>query len=71
MLNTRDSDWLAEHGLDLSALYPNKWVAVYDGEVIGAGDTLGEAAEQAMQRRPQRDFILEQINIDVDIPHVH
>lgn len=70
MINTRDCDWLAEHGLELSERYPNQWVAVYNGEVIGAGDTLGEAAEQAMKRRPQRDFILEQINIDLDIPHV-
>ena len=70
MINTRDCDWLAQHGLELSAHYPGKWIAVHDGEVIGAGDTLSEAGEQALQRRPQHDFILEQINVDVDVPHV-
>ena len=70
MINTRDCDWLAEHGLELSALYPNKWIAVRDGEVIGVGDTVAQAHDQALKRRPERDFILEQINLDVDIPHV-
>lgn len=70
MIRTRDTDWLAEHGLELSSKYPGKWVAVYDGEIIGASTSLGEAAEQAARRRPQRDFILEQINVDVDIPHL-
>jgi uncharacterized protein DUF5678 len=70
MVNTRDCDWLAEHGLELSARYPGQWIAVRDGEVIGAGDSLAEAAEQATRRRPERDFILEQINVNVDLPHV-
>jgi hypothetical protein len=70
MINARDCDWLAEHGEELSARYPGKWVAVYDGEVIAIGDSLFEAGERALQRRPQRDFILEQINVDLDLPHV-
>lgn len=70
MIETRDCDWLAEHGLELSEKYPGKWVAVHDQEVIGVGDTLAEAGEQATRRRPQRDFILEQINVDMDLPHV-
>ncbi len=70
MIDTRDCDWLAEHGLELSARYPGKWIAVHDGQVIGVGDTVAEAHEQALQRRPQRDFILEQINVDLDVPHV-
>ena len=70
MIQTRDTDWLAEHGLELCEKYPNKWVAVHDCEVIAASDTLGETAEAALKLRPQRDFILEQINLDVDLPHV-
>jgi hypothetical protein len=68
VIRHRDCDWLAEHGLELSARYPGKWVAVYDEQVIGVGETVAEANEQAIQRRPQRDFILEQINVDVDLP---
>ena len=70
MINARDCDWLAENGLELSIKYPGKWIAVHDGQVIGVGDTLAEAGEQALQSRPHYDFILEEINVDVDVPHV-
>lgn len=70
MIATRDTDWLAEHGLELSEKYPNKWIAVHNCQVIASGDTLAEAGEKALKLRPQRDFILEQINLEVDIPHV-
>ncbi len=70
MIQTRDTDWLAEHGLELCKTYPGKWIAVHDRRVIAAGDTLAEAGEQALKLRPQRDFILEQINVEVDLPHV-
>ncbi len=70
MANTKDCDWLAEHSLDLAIWYPGKWIAVRDGRVIAVGDTLAEANREAIQKRPEHDFILEQISTDVDMPHV-
>ncbi len=69
MVNALDRDWLAEHSLELSTQFPGKWIAVRDGEVIGVGETLREANQQAILRRPEHDFILEQINVP-DLPHV-
>ncbi len=70
MINTKDCDWLAQHSLELSTRYPGKWVAVYDGQVIGVGETVLEADTQAIMKRPQHDYILEQMTVDLDMPHV-
>ncbi len=70
MVNTSDCDWLAQHGLELSQRYPGKWIAVHDGQVIGEGDSLLEADQQAARQRPQHDYILEQINVESDLPQV-
>lgn len=49
------SDWIEQHLDELGQRYPNQWVAVHDGRVVGAGDTLREATEAAERVAPPED----------------
>lgn len=64
----RDADfaWLTDHIAELFRRYAGKWIAVYNGEIIGVGVTATEAAEQARQKADDTDFILEALDADVD-----
>jgi Family of unknown function (DUF5678) len=70
MVKSSDCEWLAEHGLELSARYPGKWVAVHEGRVIGVGANMLQAEREALALCPQHDFILEEIDVESDLPHV-
>lgn len=61
-MNSADFSWLAEHGVELHEKYAGKWIAVYDGEVIGVGDTATEAAALADKKRPEGDYILQALD---------
>lgn len=62
-----DLTWLAEHGADLHEKYAGKWIAVYNGEVVGVGDTATEAAQQARKKAPDGEFILEALDPSGDV----
>jgi|CXWL01.1.fsa_nt_gi hypothetical protein len=62
-----DFSWLAEHGVELHQKYAGKWIAVYDGKVVGVGDTATEAAEHARMLAPDGEFILEALDVSGDV----
>ncbi|MDX2200620.1 MAG: DUF5678 domain-containing protein [Phycisphaerae bacterium] len=61
-----DFAWLTENSLEIQRKYAGKWIAVLNGEVIGAGSTATEAAEQAESKAPGADYILEAVETDTD-----
>lgn len=61
-MKNSDINWLADQGDELYNLYAGKWIAVYDGKVVGVGETATEAARQARQSAPDGEFILEAID---------
>jgi len=69
-MSPSDFGWLIEHGEDLVQQYDGKWIAVHDGAVVGVGDTAGEAAQQARERDPNAEFILEAVDQDADVIYV-
>jgi len=68
-VNTSDFNWLIEHGPEVYQKYAGKWIAVCRGEVIGVGGTAVEAAEQAREKDPDADFVLEAVDADSDVIH--
>lgn len=65
-MKDKDFAWLTEHGAELIRDYAGKWIAVADGKVVGIGDTAPEAAQQAAEKVPEGEFILEHVNAEVD-----
>ncbi len=59
--------WLVEHSLEIQEKYAGKWIAVHDGNIIGVGDTAPEAVEQAEQKAPGADYILEAVDAETDV----
>ncbi len=59
---SHDFAWLTEHSIEIYEKYSGKWVAVYNGEVAGVGDTATEAAAQAEAKYPNADYILEKVD---------
>lgn len=57
-----DVNWLADHGDELYEQYGGKWIAVFDGKIVGVGATATEAAEQARKSAPEGEYILEAID---------
>jgi hypothetical protein len=57
-----DFNWLVDHGAELHEKYAGKWIAVYDEQVVGVGDTAVEAAEQARKVAKDGDYILEALD---------
>ena len=66
-MKDRDVAWMIEHGPELYRDYAGKWIAVYEGQVIGVGDTATEAAEQARAKAKDGDFILEALDAEADV----
>lgn len=54
--------WLTEHSQEIFDKYAGKWIAVYNGTVVGVGDTATEAADQAEKVHPNSPFILEAVD---------
>lgn len=50
------SKWISEHLVDLVSKYPNHWVAVYRGRVVGADPGLGNAQDAAEKSCPPSDI---------------
>jgi ubiquinone/menaquinone biosynthesis C-methylase UbiE len=58
----RDFEWLVAHAQELVKMYPDQWVAVYQGEVVGIGKSGEDALQQARDRiepggRPVVNFV--------------
>jgi hypothetical protein len=66
-MSSPDFAWLMEHGEEIAERYAGKWIAVRNGEVIGVGDTAVEAAEQADEKAPEGDYILEAVEANADV----
>jgi hypothetical protein len=66
-MSSSDSGWLIEHGDKLAQQYGGKWIAVHDSRVVGVGDTAVEAAQQAREKDPKAEFILEAVDRDADV----
>lgn len=71
-MNTRtqlesDTGWLAEHSMEISREYAGKWIAVYEGRIVGVGATAVEASNQARKVCPDESFILEAVEGDADV----
>ena len=66
-MDRSDFAWLVEHGTELDERYCGKWIAVYQGEVVGVGDTATEAAAQAQQKVPDGGYILEAVDRESDV----
>ena len=55
----RDIDWAYEHYAALAKSYPNQWVAVVDGQVVSAGENLGNVEGEAFRiASPEKVAIL-------------
>ena len=63
----QDFAWLTEHGAELLRDYAGKWIAVADGKVVGVGDSAPEAAAEASEDQPDREFILEHVMAETDV----
>ena len=66
-MESTDFNWLIEKGKEIFEKYRGKWIAVYDKQVIGVGDTAPEAAEQARREKPDVEFILEAVDSEADV----
>lgn len=63
---TSDFAWLVEHDGELHSRYRGKWVAIWEGQVIGVGDTAPAASAQAEAKAPGQDYILHAIDARPD-----
>lgn len=66
-MRSDDFNWLIEHGPEVYEKYAGKWIAVYQGEVVGVGDTAPEAALMAAEKAPDGGFILEAVDDKADV----
>jgi len=62
-----DAAWMAEHSLEITEKYAGKWIAVFEGRVIGVGATAVEASDQARTLCPDETFILEAVEPHADL----
>ena len=58
----RDFEWLVAHAQELVKMYPDQWVAVYQGEVVGICKSGEDSLQQARDRiepggRPVVNFV--------------
>lgn len=63
----KDFNWLVEHSVEIFEKYAGKWIAVYNEEIVGVGDTATEAAEQARKKAKDGEYILEAIDKEADV----
>jgi hypothetical protein len=66
-MSSADFAWLIDNSADIVRKYAGKWIAVHGGRIIGTGETATEAAEQARQKDPDADFILEAVDQNADV----
>lgn len=66
-METSDFAWLIEHDNELHTRYRGKWVAIWQGQVIGIGDTAPAASAQAESKAPGQDYILHAIDAQTDV----
>ena len=64
---SNDFAWLVEHSDEIFSQYAGKWIAVYDEQIVGVGDTAPEAADQARDKAPDGEFILEAVDKEADV----
>ncbi len=62
-----DTAWLAEHSMEITQEYAGKWIAVFEGRIVGVGATAVEASDQARKVCPDESFILEAVEADADV----
>ncbi len=61
-----DFAWLTEHSIEIYEKYAGKWIAVFNGEVIGIGNTATECAAQAEAKHPDAEYILEAVDPETE-----
>ena len=66
-MNMVDFNWVIEEGPEIFEKYRGKWIAVYNKQVIGVGDTAPEAAAEARRNKPDGEFILEAVDTEADV----
>ena len=49
-----DDRWAKEHYVELVERYPEKWVAVVNGEVVSVGDGPSDVREEARRKTGER-----------------
>lgn len=62
-----DFQWLVEHDAELFQKYRSRWIAVWNGRIIGSGVTATEAVKQAEAVAPGEDYTLEAFDSDADV----
>ena len=53
-----DQRWTADHWMELVERYPDRWIAVFDGEVIAAGKDGEQVMREAREKTGERDIVL-------------
>ena len=48
-MTSKEFQWLEKHYKELSEKFPGKIVAIVDSRLVGVGDTIAEAEEQAQR----------------------
>jgi len=56
-----DFEWLQNHYPELQEKYPKKVVAILDGKIVGSGNTIQEAEQEAKKRIKGRKPLLGRI----------
>ena len=51
-----DEWWISEHMHDLQQCYPDRWVAVVNGEVAAAGEVPADVERLAEEKTGEREF---------------
>lgn len=69
-MTSPDFAWLVEHDREIFEKYRGQWVAVWNREVVGAGSTACEAAEQAESKVGDVDYVLEAVDWETDVIYV-
>lgn len=59
----KDVKFLNANWLDWVATYPDKWVAVYEEELVGVGDTIEEVVREACTKgAPESRVVIEYLD---------
>lgn len=57
-----DSKWLSEHAHELAQQYPDRWVAVFNQEVVAAGKNAGEVLRLAQEKTGEREIVIDLVS---------
>ena len=61
--------WLVEYDRKLCEKQRGKWIAIWNDEEIGVGDTATQVADQADIRRREGDYLLQAYDLQTDVIH--